>query len=80
MKKGNKKKITITERLKKFSIGEKAVIKLEPSVQRGMPHPRHYGKLGEIVEKRGKSYIVKIKDGGKTRKLIARPEHLKKVI
>lgn len=73
------KKLTITDRLKTFDVGEKAVVKIESSSQRGVPHPRYYGVLGRVVEKRGKCYVVQIKDKGKEKKLIAAPEHLKKV-
>jgi large subunit ribosomal protein L21e len=42
-----------------------------------MPFPRYKGKFGKIIGKRGKSYIVEIIDGNKTKKIISRPEHLK---
>jgi large subunit ribosomal protein L21e len=44
-----------------------------------MPFRRFFGRTGTIAEKRGKSYIVKIKDGKKEKELIARPEHLKAI-
>jgi large subunit ribosomal protein L21e len=73
------KRPTITKFLEKFKIGQRVIIILEPSSQRGMPHPRFKGKMGKIVGKRGKSYIVEIKDINKTKKLISRPEHLKNI-
>ncbi len=56
---------------------QKAVIKIDPSVHEGMPHPRFHGKVGEIIDQRGSAYILKVKDGGKYKLVIARPEHLK---
>jgi large subunit ribosomal protein L21e len=44
-----------------------------------MPHPRYKGRIGKIIGKRGKSYIVEITDGNKVKKLISRPEHLKAI-
>lgn len=68
---------SITKFLQEFEIGQKVLIALEPSSQKGMPHPRFKGKVGKIIGKRGKSYIVEIKNGNKVKKLISRPEHLR---
>ena len=68
---------TVTKFLQEFSIGDKVVIEQEPSSHKGMPHPRYKGRVGEIVGKRGKSYIVSMRVGGKIKKIISRPEHLK---
>jgi large subunit ribosomal protein L21e len=67
----------ITKFLQEFKNNQKVVILPEPSSQRGMPHPRFKGKMGTIVGKRGKSYIVEFLDVNKLKKVIARPEHLK---
>jgi large subunit ribosomal protein L21e len=72
--------LTIPRLLGNFEIGEKVVIKIHPSVQKGRPHPRFQGRIGEIIGKQGKAYIVKIKDGKKEKKIISLPIHLKKVI
>ncbi|MCD6383214.1 MAG: 50S ribosomal protein L21e [Thermoplasmata archaeon] len=70
----------ITTFLKTFEVGEKAAIVLEPSSQKGMPHPRYHGMIGEVVGRRGNAYLVKVRVGRtKFKILIARPEHLKKV-
>ena len=62
--------------LHKYNVGDKAVVKIDSSVHGGMPHTRYHGKVGIISDQRGKAYIVDIAEGGKTRKLIIRPEHL----
>lgn len=67
----------ITKFLQKFSEGQKVVIAQEPSSHRGMPFSRFQGKVGTIIAKRGKAYIVEISDGEKLKKIISRPEHLK---
>ncbi|MEM5802180.1 MAG: 50S ribosomal protein L21e [Candidatus Aenigmatarchaeota archaeon] len=69
----------ITKFLQDFDIGQKVVIAPEPSSQSGMPHPRFKGRSGEIIGKRGRSYIVKVVDGDKVKKVIVNPEHLKAV-
>ena len=79
MKKRDNKRVTITRTLKKLKIGSNVVVKLEPSVQKGMPHPRYHGVMGKIIEKRGKSYLLSIKDHNKEKTLISMPEHIKEL-
>ncbi|MDI6798674.1 MAG: 50S ribosomal protein L21e [Candidatus Aenigmarchaeota archaeon] len=69
----------ITKFLQEFERDQRVVILQEPSSQKGMPHPRFKGKIGKIIDKRGKSYIVEIVDGNKVKRIISRPEHLKVV-
>lgn len=59
--------------------GQKVLLSPDPSVHGGLPHPRYKGKMGSIKAKRGLSYVVEIKDGGKTKEVVSRPEHLRKV-
>ena len=72
-------RVAINKYFKEFKIGEQVVIDIESSSQEGMPFRRFQGLSGKIIEKRGKAYIVKIKDGGKTKQIIAKPEHLKTI-
>jgi len=84
---GTRKKLTqkparrpaITKFLQEFKENQQVVIAPEPSSHRGMPHPRFKGKIGKVIGKKGKSYIIEISDGNKVKKLIVRPEHLKVV-
>jgi large subunit ribosomal protein L21e len=41
------------------------------------PHARYSGRMGKVIEKRGNSYVVEIKDGSKMKKIITSPIHLK---
>lgn len=72
-------KISIRKYLQKFIVGDKVMLKAEPAVQKGMYHPRFHGKVGEVVEQRGKCYEVKVKDGGKNKLFIVHPVHLRKL-
>jgi len=84
---GTRKKLTqkpgyrppITKFLQEFRKNQAVVILQEPSSQSGMPHPRFKGKMGKIIGKQGKAYIIEISDGNKVKKLIAKPEHLKAI-
>jgi large subunit ribosomal protein L21e len=69
----------ITKFLKEFKKGQKVVIVQEPASHKGMPFPRFKGKIGKIINKRGKSYIVEILDGKRVKRIISRPEHLKAI-
>lgn len=62
--------------LQSFNQGDKVMILLEPSQAKGQPHRRYHGKIGTIIEKRGRAYVVNVQDGGKLRKIIARREHI----
>jgi large subunit ribosomal protein L21e len=69
-------KVTVNRFLRMFQVGDRAAIKLEPSVHQGMPHPKYHGRTGVVVEVRGKAYVVRIRDGNKPKDIIARAVHL----
>ncbi|MFQ6124296.1 MAG: 50S ribosomal protein L21e [Candidatus Heimdallarchaeota archaeon] len=63
--------------LREYTNGDRVTVILEPSVQKGRPHRRFHGKTGKIVGKRGRSYLINIKDMGREKLIISRPEHLR---
>ncbi|MDI6916979.1 MAG: 50S ribosomal protein L21e [Thermoplasmatales archaeon] len=69
----------ITRSLQLFNPGEKASIVIDPSIQKGQPHPRFHGLTGRIIKPQGSAYLLEIKDGNKIKKIIANPEHLRKM-
>jgi len=73
-----KGKIKIRNYLQVFSIGERAHINFEPAYHKGMCSIKFHNKQGKIIGKRGKCYELLIYDGGKQKKLIVHPIHLKK--
>ena len=70
-------RFSIAEALQTFKNGAKVRIFLNPAVHSGMPHPRHQGRLGEVLESRGRSFVVGVKDGKLIKKFTCRPEHLR---
>ena len=62
--------------LHRYETGEKAVIKIDPSVHKGMPHRRYQGRVVVVSAQRGRAYVLEFSEGGKARKLIVRPEHI----
>ncbi|MCD6558114.1 MAG: 50S ribosomal protein L21e [Candidatus Aenigmarchaeota archaeon] len=69
------KKLTITEMIRKFNIGDRVHINIR-SESKGFPHPKFQGAVGKIVGKRGNAYIVEVKDRKKTKKIISKAQHL----
>ncbi len=69
-------KIKLSKLLHEYPPNSSVVIKIDPSVQKGMPHRRYYGKIGTIKEKRGRSYVVSVTQGNAVKEIIVRPEHL----
>ncbi len=74
-----KGKQSIKKIIQDFEEGERAIIKVDPSVHKGIPHSKFHGRTGKIIGKQGKSYMLKVKDGNTHKKVISRPEHLEKV-
>lgn len=74
-----KGKLTATRMLAKFEDGEKVSLVATSSVQKGMYHPRFYGRTGVIEGKAGTCYKVLITVGNAKKTLIVHPAHLKGV-
>ncbi len=71
--------LTITDYIKDLKVGDKVVI-LPKKVDKTIPHPKYRGRVGTIIEKRGKAYVVEIELGKHAkRKLIVEPLHLEKL-
>ena len=69
----------INRLLKEFELGERVQIVIEPAVHKGMPHPRFHGKMGIVKIKKGRSYLVEIKDVKMAKLITSHPVHLRKV-
>jgi len=69
-------RMKVSQFMKEFSIGDNVAIKIESGVQK-MPFRRFHGITGKVIGKRGRAYIIQIKDGKKLKKIITKPEHLK---
>ncbi len=74
-----KGKISIKNYLQSFKTGDKVAFVAEPAVQKGIYDRRSHGQTGEIMSKRGKCYLIKIKNFNKIKTIIAHPVHLRKI-
>ena len=70
---------SITKSLQEFEIGENVNVSIDPSIHKGMPHPRFQGYTGTVEGTQGNAYLVGITVGKKHKTLIVRPEHLGRV-
>jgi large subunit ribosomal protein L21e len=59
-----------------YALGSQVIIKIDSSVQKGMPHRRFHGKIGTIMDKRGRGYVVNVAQGDAVKEIIVRSEHL----
>jgi large subunit ribosomal protein L21e len=66
----------VVRAIQEFQPGSKVHVLIDPSIHKGMPHPRFHGKTGEVVGKRGRAFVLKITDGNATKTVITLPEHL----
>ena len=62
--------------LTKYEPGSQVIIKMDSSVQKSLPHKRFHGKIGTVVEKRGRGYVVSVSKGDAVKEIIVRSEHL----
>ncbi len=74
-----KGKISMTRYFQKFDVGDMVQLNIEPAVQKGTYDTRFFGKMGKVVSKKGRCYIIEIMDRSKKKSIIAHPVHLLKV-
>lgn len=69
--------VPLTRLLYVYEQGQYVVIDIDSSQPKGMPHRRYQGKVGIVKEVRKRSLVIDVKVGGKTKRVIARFEHVK---
>ncbi len=67
----------VTTVIQSFDEGSKVHIVIDSSIQKGMPHRRFHGKTGTVIGKQGRSWVLEINDGNKTKTVVSKPQHLK---
>jgi len=71
-------KISLSRYFQNFKKGDSVAVIKEKSVSSSFPD-RLQGRTGVVAEKRGRSYVIKIKEYDKEKKFIIEPIHLKKI-
>ncbi len=72
-------KLGLSKLLQEYQPGNRVLIRIDSSVQKGMPHRRFHGNIGTVIEKRGRSYVVSVPQGNAVKEITVRPEHLEQV-
>jgi large subunit ribosomal protein L21e len=60
-----------------YKEGDLVVIDICPNYISTAPHRRYQGKVGVVVGRRGRAYLVKIKVGGKEKLIITTKDHIR---
>jgi large subunit ribosomal protein L21e len=78
LKKGMRDKFKPGNVIQEFKSGDKVIISINPSSQKGMPYIRFKGKSGIVKNKRGNAFVINVIIGKKKREIHVNPEHMKK--
>ncbi len=73
-----KGKISFSRYFQKFQPGDSVAVVRDLALIFGYSN-RIQGRTGKVIEKRGSSYYVSIKDLNKEKRYLLRPVHLKKI-
>ena len=71
-------KLGLSRLLARYEVGEKVVIDIDSGIHKGMPHKRYQGKVGTIIERRGRAYVIEIPQRKTVKLIISTPEHLRR--
>ncbi|MCX8205919.1 MAG: 50S ribosomal protein L21e [Candidatus Micrarchaeota archaeon] len=71
----SKGRLGVTKVFKQFKPGDKVVVSIKAG-HPGMPHPRYRGRHATVVATQGSAYVIEVRDGNATKRLISGPAHL----
>ena len=71
-----KGKLKLGKLLIEHKVGDMVIVKIDSSVQKSIPHRRFHGKIGKVLEHRGRGYVVSVPQGDAVKEIIVRSEHL----
>jgi len=63
--------------LRKYNVGDRALVIIDPRQHKSLPHRRYHGKVGVVTEVGRRAITLDIKLGNKTKTLITRLDHVK---
>lgn len=73
-----KRKATPNDFLRKFEVGQTVHVTMQPNIKnQGYSYLQFHGLTGKVIDKRGRAYVVQIRDGNAQKKLILNAVHLK---
>ena len=63
--------------LREYSVGDRALVIIDPTQHKALPHRRYHGKVGIVTEVGRRTVILDVKLGNKSKTLITRLDHIK---
>ncbi len=60
-----------------YKVGDKVVIDIDSTYVTTAPHKRYQGKVGTIIGKRGRAYLIEVYLGDKRKIVVTTPDHIK---
>jgi len=63
--------------LREYSVGQRALVIIDPSQHKGLPHRRYHGKVGVVRHVGRRALTLDVKLGNKSKTLITRLDHVK---
>ena len=63
--------------LREYTVGDRALVIIDPRQHKALPHRRYHGKVGIVTEVGRRSVTLHVKLGDKTKTLITRLDHIK---
>ena len=63
--------------LREYNVGDRALIIIDPTQHKALPHRRYHGKVGTVIEVGRRVVTLHVKLGDKTKTLITRLDHIK---
>ncbi|MFH1663401.1 MAG: 50S ribosomal protein L21e [archaeon] len=74
-----RERTTVNKMLADIKDGQTVQVNINSRIHAGLPFRRFQGKTGVVSGKRGRSYVIKLRDGNKAKQLIVHPAHLKEL-
>tara|TARA_B100000686_G_scaffold309993_1_gene352432 strand:- start:288 stop:587 length:300 start_codon:yes stop_codon:yes gene_type:complete len=63
--------------LREYNVGDRALVQIDSSQHKGLPHRRYHGKVGLVTEVGRRHVVLDVKLGDKSKTLITRLDHIK---
>ncbi len=63
--------------LRRYNVGDRALVIIDPRQHKALPHKRYHGKVGTVQNVGKRTVSLDIKLGNKTKTLITRFDHIK---
>ncbi len=63
--------------LREYAVGQRALVIIDPSQHKGLPHRRYHGKVGLVRNVGRRTLSLDVKLGNKSKTLITRLDHVK---